>query len=166
MIMTAGTAPPAAEVPENRLSPATDPSLAKDIHMHFYGTGLQRGGGAGAMPTDQALIPTAPPEDSEPGVDVPGAPGEGALGVDPSAAPDMHMIYPAAEDSVFSSKGVPGAPPLPPASHPAPLPPQPAPAPVSFTLPVAAMAAPVSYGLPYGEAPIAVAEVYVEESKT
>jgi hypothetical protein len=165
MIMTAGTAPPAAEVPENRLAPAADPSLAKDIHMHFYGAGLPRGGAAGAMPTDQALIPSAPPGDSEPDVDVPGAPCGGALGVDPSAAPDMDMIYPAAEDSVFH-KGVPGAPPLPPASYPASLPPQPAPAPVSFTLPVAAMAAPVSYGVPYGEAPIAVAEVYVEESKT
>jgi hypothetical protein len=164
MIITAGTAPPAAEMPENRLAPAADPSLAKDIHIHFYGAGLPRGGAAGAMPTDQALIPSAPPEDSEPGVDSPGAPGGGALGVDPSAAPDMDMIYPAAEDSVFSSKGVPGAPPLPPASHPAPQPPQPAP--VSFTLPVAALAAPVSYSLPYGEAPIAVAEVYVEESKT
>jgi hypothetical protein len=123
---------------------------------------MQRGG-TGAIFTDQALIPTAPPEDAGIGAGAPKPTGGGALGVDPSAAPDMDMIYPATEDSVFH-KGVPGAPPLPPASHPAP--PQPASAPVSFTLPVAALAAPVSYSLPYGEAPIAVAEVYVEESKT
>jgi hypothetical protein len=129
----------------NRVAPAADPSLAK-------GNPSQFSVGEDASPADQDLVPSAPPEYTDTGAGVPQGLPCGALGINPYAAPELGVTYPVTEEAACG-KGVPGAPPLPPAASPAPLTVQCAP--VLCTLP---------YSLAYGEDPVAIAEVHAEES--
>lgn len=130
--------------------------------MHFYGTGLAQSnsgvvGGGGAMPLDQALIPTAPLDSTDFAIGA-GDHADHHHSPGPSAA----TTYDDPSPDAAAHKEAVSAPP-PPADMPLSAPPQPpAPPVVVISVPVAALASP-AYPMAYGEAPIPVAEVYIEE---
>lgn len=128
---TAGSSPVETS---RRLEPThLDPSAAKDISQYFYGGGLTQ------QPWDQALVPSAPPDTSDCGIELGTTIGSDDHHYEPnnSSAPTLDSIYPHRSSSP--------------------------------SIPVAAVAVPVSVHGPYmpGES-VVFAQVYtgeIEEAK-
>ena len=79
-----------------RLEPThLDPSAAKDISQYFYGGGLVQ------QSQDQALVPSAPPDTSDYGIELGTTIGSDDHHYEPSnsSAPTLDSIYPQSSSS-------------------------------------------------------------------
>ena len=75
----------------HRLKPThLNPSAATDISQYFYG------GGLGQQPRDQAIVPSAPPDTSDCGIELGTTIGSDDHHYEPSnsSAPTLDFIYP------------------------------------------------------------------------
>jgi hypothetical protein len=120
--------------PTTTTPPGGDASIAKDINSYFYGDGIPQVGAGPAL--QRALVPTAPMDTSDIGVELGLIPDHGA------SAPSMNATMDAFYDPVLPSTSVETVR-------------------VAISIPVAALASP-AYG-PAGNESIVIAEVYVGE---
>jgi hypothetical protein len=125
--------------PTTSTHPTNDASIGKDINSYFYGDGIpQVGAGPGLQ---RALVPTAPMETSDIGIDFGLIPDHGTGGASaPTLDSTMEAFYP---DPVLPSSSVETVR-------------------VAITIPVAALASP-AYGPAGSGENIVIAQVYVGE---